>query len=403
MEYQAARLLQEISDAVAVVRLADGLVVDANRALLTMTGYRVDELVGRSSHDLVIWATVAGHLETVAGLRLLGSVGEAPAGFLTRAGELRMGGLSVLVVHLEGRRHGICVLRGDRDPTAAERRAVARLELGRILRGAGPWLRQAEAAVRAIGGCLRWDLGAVWRADPEARILRRAHAWHAPGCPRELAPAGGRATVRAGEGLLGRVLLSGEAAWVEDARRDGSVAGWFAVPVADGGGLRGVLEFGSSEVRRRDQEALDVVTRFASWLGRVAGGRPIGPAGGTALGLEPPPDQVLLRELAHGVGRLNRLLEGVLAADRPGPEPAGPAPAGLTLKALSERTGVPAATLRTWERRYGFLEPARSSGGYRLYGEDDVGKLLEVRRLLERGVRIGEALAAVRRRPPEGG
>jgi PAS domain S-box-containing protein len=433
VERSAAQLLLQISDAVAVVRLEDGLVVDVNQALLAMTGYQAEDLIGRSSHDLVIWATVGGQLETVAGLRELRSVSEAPAGFRTRAGELRVGDLSVLVVGLEGRRHGVCALRAGRDPTAAERRAVARLELGRILRGGGPWLRLAEAAVRVIGECLRWELGAVWRLDPEAGILRCAHVRSAPaGRPQELAPGWGEATIRAGEGLLGRVLRTGEAAWVPDALRDGDVMGtrsgaaarvhgWFAVPVHGQGEALGVLELGSREVRHRDQAVLDIVLRFASRLGRVAaGGAPTDPEGASALGLELQQDPLLLQELAHSVGRLNRLLEGIVELDRPGPQPTGPAPApgngteaagggeglglpaGLTLKAVSERTGVPAATVRTWERRYGFLRPARSSSGYRLYGEDDIRKVLEVRRLLEHGVRISEAMAAVRGRPKGG-
>ena len=57
-----------------------------------------------------------------------------------------------------------------------------------------------------------------------------------------------------------------------------------------------------------------------------------------------------------------------------------------------------AATVRTWERRYQFLQPARSSSGYRIYGEEDLAKILEVKRLLEQGVRISEAMAAVRAR-----
>jgi MerR family transcriptional regulator, light-induced transcriptional regulator len=78
------------------------------------------------------------------------------------------------------------------------------------------------------------------------------------------------------------------------------------------------------------------------------------------------------------------------------------APAGLTLKAVSERTGIPAATVRTWERRYRFLQPTRSSSGYRLYGEQDIARILEIKHLLEQGVRISEAMAAVQQRPPNG-
>jgi hypothetical protein len=113
---------------------------------------------------------------------------------------------------------------------------------------------------------------------------------------------------------------------------------------------------------------------------------------GPLLEATPPP---LVREVANGVGRLNRLLEGVVA---PGPAPAPMDegfPTGLTLEAVSRRTGIPAATLRTWERRYGFVRPARSASGYRRYGEVEILRILRVKHLREQGVRIGEAMAAV--------
>jgi hypothetical protein len=113
---------------------------------------------------------------------------------------------------------------------------------------------------------------------------------------------------------------------------------------------------------------------------------------GPLLEATPPP---LVREVANGVGRLNRLLEDVV---EPGPAPARAGegfPRGLTLKAVSRRTGIPAATLRTWERRYGFIRPARSASGYRCYGEDEILRILRVKYLREQGVRIGEAMAAV--------
>ena len=35
---------------------------------------------------------------------------------------------------------------------------------------------------------------------------------------------------------------------------------------------------------------------------------------------------------------------------------------------VAEMTGIPAATLRAWERRYGIPSPERTASGYRLYG-----------------------------------
>lgn len=223
------------SDAVLVVRLDDGVTVDVNEALFSMTGYRGDDLIGRSSHEFLTWTTVAPGLGRAGGLRELESVGDVPAGFRTRTGDLRVGDLSVPVIPVEGGRHAVCTLRAGLDPTAAERRAIARLVMRRVLRDGGGWQAMAEAAVRVVGEC-------------RCRL---------------------------------REVL-------------------------------GLLELVSRAVRDRDR--MDLLL----WLGAQ-----LGAAGGLAE--------------AGGEG--------------------GGLPAGLTLKAVSERTGIPAATVRTWERRYHFIHP----------------------------------------------
>jgi methanogenic corrinoid protein MtbC1 len=48
-------------------------------------------------------------------------------------------------------------------------------------------------------------------------------------------------------------------------------------------------------------------------------------------------------------------------------------------------------SLRGWERRYGLLSPSRTPGGFRLYGEDDVARVLAMRANLERGLFAAEA------------
>jgi methanogenic corrinoid protein MtbC1 len=58
---------------------------------------------------------------------------------------------------------------------------------------------------------------------------------------------------------------------------------------------------------------------------------------------------------------------------------------------LSRRVGVPVESLRAWERRYGLLAPERTQGGFRLYGEDDVARVLAMRANLDRGLSAAEA------------
>jgi DNA-binding transcriptional MerR regulator/methylmalonyl-CoA mutase cobalamin-binding subunit len=54
------------------------------------------------------------------------------------------------------------------------------------------------------------------------------------------------------------------------------------------------------------------------------------------------------------------------------------------------RTGLSADVLRAWERRYGAVRPARSSGGQRLYSADDLERLVLLQRATFGGHSIGE-------------
>lgn len=61
---------------------------------------------------------------------------------------------------------------------------------------------------------------------------------------------------------------------------------------------------------------------------------------------------------------------------------------------LSRRSGVSPDLLRAWERRYGLLNPTRSSGGLRLYSEDDLGRVQAMQQQLAAGLAAAEAAAA---------
>ncbi|HTX91659.1 MAG TPA: B12-binding domain-containing protein [Anaerolineales bacterium] len=66
-------------------------------------------------------------------------------------------------------------------------------------------------------------------------------------------------------------------------------------------------------------------------------------------------------------------------------------------------TGVPVATLRAWERRYGFPHSsARTAGGHRLYSEKDILLLRAVKGQIDQGISARQAVAAVQRMDAEG-
>src|SRR6187455_607622 len=66
-----------------------------------------------------------------------------------------------------------------------------------------------------------------------------------------------------------------------------------------------------------------------------------------------------------------------------------------TIKRVSEMVGVPVATLRAWQRRYGVVNPGRSDSGYRLYGARDIAVLRRMQSLVASGWSPKEAAAAV--------
>ncbi|RYZ02636.1 MAG: MerR family transcriptional regulator [Comamonadaceae bacterium] len=62
---------------------------------------------------------------------------------------------------------------------------------------------------------------------------------------------------------------------------------------------------------------------------------------------------------------------------------------GLPIAAVEQSTGIARATLRIWERRYGFPRPGRDPRGERCYPGDQVDRLRSIAELMARGHRPG--------------
>lgn len=68
----------------------------------------------------------------------------------------------------------------------------------------------------------------------------------------------------------------------------------------------------------------------------------------------------------------------------------------LRIGELSRRVGLSDHVLRAWERRYGLLEPVRTSSGYRLYSARDERRVRRMQALLAQGLSAAEAARAAR-------
>src|SRR4029077_20835729 len=134
--------------------------------------------------------------------------------------------------------------------------------------------------LRAMGECLGWDVGALWRVDREAEALRCVELWHKASIEvPEFERVSREFTFVPGLGLPGRVWSSLEPEYVPDvvldenfprgpiAEREGLHAA-FGFPILLGGEVLGVIEFFSREIRQPDQELLNMLATIGSQIGQ---------------------------------------------------------------------------------------------------------------------------------------
>ena len=62
---------------------------------------------------------------------------------------------------------------------------------------------------------------------------------------------------------------------------------------------------------------------------------------------------------------------------------------------VSRMTGISMATLRAWERRYGFPEAKRTAGRHRLFSERDLLRLHWVKQRIEEGMQTSQSISAL--------
>lgn len=74
----------------------------------------------------------------------------------------------------------------------------------------------------------------------------------------------------------------------------------------------------------------------------------------------------------------------------------------FNIGAVSRMTDIPETTLRVWERRYDFPKSARTTGGHRLYSQQEVMRLQWVKQRVDEGLQISHAIRALQQAEREG-
>jgi PAS domain S-box-containing protein len=157
-------------------------------------------------------------------------------------------------------------------------------EIARILAETEVPVDVYAATLEAIGRSLGWEVGAVWETGTEDDRLHCVCGWHALESAPELLALSERLALAPGEGLPGRVLSTGEPAWIADApndanfprahaaRRSGLHAA-FGFPLRSPRGIVGVMEFFSRELREPDERLLETMRVLGSQVGQFVARR----------------------------------------------------------------------------------------------------------------------------------
>ncbi|MGE5239713.1 MAG: sigma-54 interaction domain-containing protein [Chloroflexota bacterium] len=117
-------------DWITISHLADGRYVDVNDAFLRMTGYAREEVIGRTSLELGIWANPEDRREMVGKLQERGEVSNVEVRFRMKTGDVRVMLRSAEVIELGGK---YCIIAVTRDITERKQAEEAlRLEVSSL-------------------------------------------------------------------------------------------------------------------------------------------------------------------------------------------------------------------------------------------------------------------------------
>ena len=170
-----------------------------------------------------------------------------------------------------------------RDITArkqAERRLSTGYAVTRVLAEAESLTAAAPLILMSICEGLDWEVGALWRLDETANLLRCVSTWHDPqmSFPKFLAATKALSYAR-GDGLPGRVWEMRQPMWQPDlptenrfprtplAREEGLHSS-FGFPIRTGDTVTGVVEFFGRSIRKVESDLLEMFDSIGSQIGQ---------------------------------------------------------------------------------------------------------------------------------------
>jgi len=157
-EEKFSKVFRSSPDAIVVSSLADGRLIDVNDGFVRMSGYRKEEVIGRTSIELNFWRNPADRDGVLETLRRGGEIRDLELEFRMKSGEFRLFSTSAQKIELTGAPSLIVILRDMTDRRALEdqlRHAQKMEAVGLLAGGVAHEFNNALVGVLGYGEMLR--------------------------------------------------------------------------------------------------------------------------------------------------------------------------------------------------------------------------------------------------------
>ena len=277
----------------AVVMMDEhGMMLEFNPAAETLLGFKREDVIGKPVAETIVPPSLrerhrlglARHLVT-GEAKILGSRAEFTA---MRADHTEIPiELSVSRVDAPGPPVFAASIRDISGRVQSERRRETQYAVTRALNESQSLDDAAAKILETVGAGLGWQIGVMWRVDPQVDVLRAFTTWaHDPDAWHPFLEVARETSIRRGEGVAGRVWQARRALWFAEGAlrrtllpvksalaRDLRAA--FALPIPGRQQTLGVLEFFSNDAQPPDADLLAMMESAGIQIGQFMDRREI--------------------------------------------------------------------------------------------------------------------------------
>ncbi len=109
-EEKFSKVFKNSPDIIILTSIEDGKIIEANNSILTIAGYSLDEIIGKTTTELNFWGRDIDRYKFLSEIQTKGKVSNLECGFRKKNGEIITGLISGEIVHLKESTFVLCVV-----------------------------------------------------------------------------------------------------------------------------------------------------------------------------------------------------------------------------------------------------------------------------------------------------